>query len=171
MKRHYYLLIFLCLGLNCYAQENKYNIPVLMDINYTGVKYLYDKPDGRVIHKLAHDIKDEDYIVLTILDKSDTMFYINAEYSFKGYIGSGWIKKDKTICIYSRAYNNELNLYKAPNYESGIQCTIPKYNPGLYTVTDCDDKWLRVNTYFEGKYYEGWLAPNMQCANPYSTCS
>ncbi len=171
MKKHCILLIFVCLGLTSYSQENKYGIPVLMDPSYTGVKYLYDKPGGQVIHVLKQDFEGEDYIVMTILDKNDTMFYVSADYSIKGHIGYGWINKDKTICIYSRLYSVELNLYKAPNYESEIKCTKPDNNMDLYIVTDCDGRWLRVRAYLEGKHYEGWLEPIRQCNNPYSTCS
>ena len=46
-----------------------------------------------------------------------------------------------------------------------------EYNPEMYEVVDFEGKWLKVKTKINGKNYEGWLSPEMQCSNVYSTCS
>ncbi len=154
-----------------HSQEHKYSVPVLMDIDFPGVKYLYDTPGGRVVRELRHNAREEDFVVFTILDKNDSMFYVSADYCIKGHIGKGWIKKDDTVGIYSRAYNKPLVLFKSPDPGSGAECVMEEYHPGVFVVTDCAGRWLKVRVRCNGKDYQGWMAPDMQCANPYSTCS
>ena len=140
-----------------------------MDIDYKGSKLLYDEPGGRVVKKLKHDFANEDFIVFSIINKNDSMFQVAAYYSIKGYIGKGWIKKDKHLGIYSRAYSQNLVLYSAPSKKSKIV-----YNKEdsyeVYIVTDYQGQWLKVKITLRGKTYEGWMPPEMQCSNVYSTC-
>ena len=49
--------------------------------------------------------------------------------------------------------------------------TEKEYNPNVYQVLDFEGKWLKVQVRIKGKIYVGWMSPEMQCANPYSTCS
>lgn len=83
----------------------------------------------------------------------------------------GWIHIGEHIGIYSRAYTVPLKLYVEPNDTSKVQSIIEEYDPGLYTVIDCKNDWLKVRRVLHGRIYVGWMAPEMQCPNPYSTCS
>lgn len=41
----------------------------------------------------------------------------------------------------------------------------------MYIVVGCSGDWLKVKRIKGDKIYTGWLSPEMQCDNPYSTCS
>jgi hypothetical protein len=155
-----------------FAQKNtKCNGSVFLNIEFKGNKLIFDKPNGKVIGNLKHKFKDEDYIVFTISNKNDSMFYVSAYYDIGGFIVKGWIKKDKNIGIYSKAYDQPLKLYRYPDKDSKVNCIINEYNPAMYIVIDCIGEWLKVKTLLHGEEYIGWMSPDMQCCNVYSTCS
>jgi hypothetical protein len=99
------------------------------------------------------------------------MFYVIANYSINGIIGKGWIKRnDIALGIYSKAYQSNLKLYQKPSKASKISSTIGKYIPQLYVI-DCQNNWLLVDIEISGRKYFGWMDPDMQCSNPYTTCN
>ena len=75
-----------------------------------------------------------------------------------------------TLAVNTRNYNNEcFPLYEAPDamsrlvFQSHVQQTVIVY--GI-----CDG-WLFVEAQDEyQQLVRGWLPPNMQCGNPYTTC-
>lgn len=154
-----------------FCQNNiKCNAYVFLNPDFKGTKALYDKPNGKIIKYLQHNFNEEDYIGFKILDKNDSMFYVSANYEIKGFIAKGWIKKDKNIGIYSRAYDCSLKLYSKPNISSKINYTIKQYDPNMYVVVDCCGKWLKIKKIYNGVSHSGWISPDMQCSNVYSTC-
>ena len=105
-------------------------------------------------------------------------------------IGEMYAKKGD-VAVNTRNYDGPFFLYKEPNYESEIigesskQQTTPVY--GVYNyesgITDESLKkkitsvywlhsiWLYVHAVNDsGEKIEGWLPPEMQCPNPYTTC-
>jgi hypothetical protein len=164
---------FVVFNLCLFAQTNtKCNACTFLNTEIKGEKALFDKPGGEIINYQKHNLEGKNYYNLIILDKNDSMFYALVEYAIDGeFITKGWIKKDRNIGIYSRAYNEPLKLYCEPNESSKVNCIIKEYNPEMYIVTDCVGEWLKVKTIFHGKEYTGWMSPTMQCCNVYSTCS
>lgn len=75
-----------------------------------------------------------------------------------------------TLAVNTRNYNNKcFPLYEAPDamsrlvFQSHVQQTVIVY--GI-----CDG-WLFVEAQDEyQQLVRGWLPPNMQCGNPYTTC-
>jgi len=121
---------------------------------------------------MHNNLKEQDYIMLKIVGRNDSMFEVEASYAIAGFIANGWINKcNKEIGVYSRAYSGNLNLYKYPEIKTEIQCTIKEYTTDLLHIKDCQNNWLLIDTKIDGNTYEGWIEPNMQCANPYSTCN
>lgn len=148
---------------------------VFLDIDFTGEIYVYDKPDGKIIKTLKNNIEETNFVMLDLLQKNDSMFYVIAYNSLDGdTITRGWIMKSHHLGTYSRAYAPEIDpliLYKNPNDTLQIVVKDTVYNPEVYEVVDFEGKWLKVKTKINGKNYEGWLSPEMQCSNVYSTCS
>ena len=168
------LIIYFLIATNIGAQTlktEKLDCVVLLDINYKGEVNLYDSK-GKIMTKLKHNLAEEDYITFKIIGKNDSMFYVEASYSIKGFIEKGWIKKNNSkIGIFSRAYNSELNLYEKPKETSKIKSSIKEYTPQLLHIKDCQDNWLLISDTISAKKITGWISPNMQCANAYSTCN
>lgn len=148
---------------------------VLLDIDFTGEIYVYDKPDGKIIKTLKNNIEETNFVMLDLLQKNDSMFYVIAHNSLEeDTITRGWIMKSHHLGIYSRMYTPEIDpliLYENPNDTLQIVVKDTVYNPKMYEVVDFEGKWLKVKTKINGKNYEGWLSPEMQCSNVYSTCS
>lgn len=165
--------VFIICNSCLFAQNDlKCNACVFLNIDFKGAKPLFDKPCGKTIKYLKHKLKDENYVTLRILNKNDSMFYVKAEYAIDGeLIANGWIRKDMNIGIFSRAYNNPLKLYSTPDKASKVNCIINDYNPEMYVVIDCIGEWLKVKIVLHRKKFIGWMSPDMQCCNVYSTCS
>ena len=148
---------------------------VFLDIDFTGEIYVYDKPDGKIIKTLKNNIEETNFVMLDLLQKNDSMFYVIAYNSLEeDTITRGWIMKSHHLGIYSRMYTPEIDpliLYETPNDTLQIVVKDTVYNPEVYEVIDFEGKWLKVKTKINGKNYEGWLSPEMQCSNVYSTCS
>jgi hypothetical protein len=83
---------------------------------------------------------------------------------------SGWIK-NKNVGIYSAAYNRILYLYADSNSQSNVLYSIKEYFPEPLTILSCSGKWLYVEITLKNKCYRGWMAPEDQCSNVYTTCN
>ena len=192
MRSFKLLIIFIAVLLSCankvtqdkeISEENMTNqselyenvATVFLDIDFTGEIYVYDKPDGKIIKTLKNNIEETNFVMLDLLQKNDSMFYVIAYNSLEeDTITRGWIMKSHHLGIYSRMYTPEIDpliLYKNPNDTLQIVVKDTVYNPDVYEVIDFEGKWLKVKTKINGKNYEGWLSPEMQCSNVYSTCS
>lgn len=173
MKKIAFVFIFL-ITLDSYSQSltrKRVECNVLVDVDYKGTIDLYDKK-GKVIRKLQNNIAKQDFIVLTIIGRKDSMFRAIATYQVSGDSLEGWIKKNNyNIGVYARNYASELNLYQMPDKKSNVKSVVRKYTPELYHVVNYEGDWLYVYIVIENKKYEGWLEPEMQCANPYTTCN
>ena len=130
---------------------------------------LYDSPGGKIIKYLKNYFANEDYIAFDIHRKRGNALEVTA-YTFKTK-NPGWIYLNDSICVFSRAYQGNLKLYKEPTEESGISCIIEEYDPDMYSVIDCYKDWLKVKRILHGKVYIGWMPPEMQCPSVYTTCS
>ncbi len=112
-------------------------------------------------------------MVLTATKQNTDFLYGTLEYSISGKQVKGWIKKDKFIGIYARNYEagKQLSLYAEPRKSSKISSTIQEYDNRLFQVTSINKGWAYVKVEFKGKIKQGWLAPDMQCANVYTSCN
>lgn len=126
---------------------------------------------GKVTCYIINDTIKEDYYVVTIFKISHNMAYVSASATLYDTIPrQGWIKT-KYLGIYPSSFL-KINLYSKPDLKSKIKSQIikPEYYP--LNIYDCSGEWLYVK-YLDAdkKYKEGWLAPEDQCSNPYSTCN
>ncbi|MPM49013.1 hypothetical protein SDC9_95741 [bioreactor metagenome] len=82
----------------------------------------------------------------------------------------GWIET-KYLGIYATDWTN-VKLYSHPNINSKVKSIIirPEWYP--FNILKCKGNWLYVS-YLDGDgvIKEGWLPPDNQCSNPYSTCN
>jgi len=146
----------------------------IIDHDFKGKIFLYNAPHGHQIKALQNDSQKEDFLMLRI--DNDYLDYFHVEI-FRALTPasktSGWIKKRKEIGTYARNYEQDgtLNLYSKPDTTSHVQSVVSGYTNQLYNVTKCSKKWAYVIITFKGHRKEGWLQPDKQCNNPYSTCN
>lgn len=174
MRLIYYFIIIL-LTLSCSGQNLKgkdFNCSIVVDVNYKGSIEIFKKKDcKKIIKKVKHNFEEEDYLYFNILKATDSLYYIEANYSINGLIVKGWVKKKQPVFgIYSKAYSEVLNLHEMPN-KSSKTSAIVKYSPKLFKVLDCQENWLLVSILIDNKASKGWMSPDMQCSNQYSTCN
>lgn len=124
---------------------------------------IYDTPKGKLIRKIPPD-EEAGYIVY-ILDVKDDFFNVDFE---ELDIKNVWIRKG-TLGIVTRNYDSEkLNLYKNPKLESKVSYVLE--NEQIVKVLNVCNDWAYVETISDNKVQKGWLQPDMQCGNPYTTC-
>lgn len=123
--------------------------------------------------KLYNDSVTEDCIIFTLLEQTKTKYKVIATSSTNDYCDVGYISKKTPLRIFSRAYNakeNPLKIYSKPS-ESSPFCADSVYFSYELEVLDFKGAWLKVRYYNNGKVFKGWISPDQQCSNPYSTCS
>jgi hypothetical protein len=86
---------------------------------------------------------------------------------------SGWIEKANFIGTHARNYSPEdtLQLYEKANINSNIKSIVLNWNNDWYQITSCSKSWVYVKLNLNGTIKEGWLDPEMQCNNPFTTCN
>ena len=170
-----FVLLFMLLGSQCMAQIGQCDATILVDFNFREGIPLFAEPGGKVINQLRHNFIKEDFLILDVDGKNDSMFRITASYGIDGFISKGWIKNDNpSLVIFVKAYSRDLVLYRHPTLESEISSIVKKeLNPADYTyhVLDCHGKWLYIRGVINGAVFSGWISPDMQCANQYTTCN
>ena len=191
MKGHYlFVICFVLLSCENFAQnkeiwkevveerttEHPESPPkIFLDIDFVGDINIYDLPNGEVVSTIRNNADEENFVLFDLLQKNDSMFYVAAYYSLDDdFIAKGWVFKCKHFVVYDRMYNPEkypLILYEKPNDTSRIICKKMYYTIGAHEVIDFSGKWLKVKVIINRKMYEGWLSPEMQCCNVYSTCN
>lgn len=146
---------------------------IFLDPEFAGTVDVFEEPNGRIIKSVQNNIEDDDIVMFDLLQKTDSMYYTIAYSGIDDRIlVKGWIYKKNHLGIYSSAYGDKrCSLYEIPSNKGRIIITEKEYNPNMYQVLDVDGKWLKVQVENGGRMYVGWMPPDMQCANPYSTCS
>lgn len=159
------------LSLCIHAQEtNTCDCLVLMDPNFSGKTELYDNK-GNITKYVEHNFRYEDFIVFRLKEDNDSLFKVTARYSLvKGGVSKGWIKKSAQIGTYLTSYSGNIAIYSEPSKKSN-KSTIPEWTNQLVQVSACKSNWVKISLWQKGKLYIGWIPPETQCANPYTTCN
>jgi hypothetical protein len=134
---------------------------------------IYDQPNGLVIAALQNKVEEENFLFFDILDTHPDFFKVEIKHAFDSDPVIGWIKKEKEIGLYARNYDpyENLKFYSSPDKNSKIRAELNEYVPEFYQILDCQNLWALVRLDWNGKVYEGWIEPDMQCANSYTTCN
>ena len=140
---------------------------------HKGTVNLVNNPGGRVAKRMSHNFKQEDYLIWHANYQQGCYFYGTVSYSISGKSYTGWLRQAAWLGTYGRSYGatQKLPLYTEPRSTAPVKSVVPPLATAFYQIIRCSQGWVYVRTVLSGKVYEGWLAPNMQCANPYTTCS
>jgi len=175
MIRKIFTLLFLTFsGLSSAQSANQCSCSALIDPDFNSKILLYSKPGRELIRVFQNDSAKEDFLTLTIDRDSAGFFRVTIQNEESpAQKKKGWIKKTKTIGTYTRNYeqNDTLFLYSKPDMRSKIQSSIPEWVNSMFTIKRCSKRWVYVSIVYKGKIREGWLRPEKQCANPYTTCN
>ena len=171
MMKYLFLLLCLCC-IQVYGQKHDCNAKAFLSINYKGKIPLYASLScDTVLTYLENDYENENILHFHIKKQCDKMLYVHVSDLYNQLNADWWLFLGDYVCVYSRAYQGSLKLYNAPCESSGINSVVEGYDLGMYIVVGCSGDWLKVKRIKGDKIYTGWLSPEMQCDNPYSTCS
>ncbi|NMA74606.1 MAG: hypothetical protein GX963_10705 [Bacteroidales bacterium] len=174
MKKIILLIVYIILSFNIYSQEKESyrGCDIFLDLDYLDSIPIYNRLNTSIVGFVKHDTINDNYVKFKLLEKNSQAFYVDVYYSLDedSIIATGWINKSIHLGVFSRAYDRPLILYKEPSEKSAIIC-IEQYNPKMYVVLDFYNRWLKIKTIIDEKLFCGWIPPEMQCANVYSTCS
>lgn len=144
---------------------------VFLDYNFIENITVFDSI-GQVIKTIKNDIDNENVVTFQLLEKNDSMFHVIAYWSLdQKFLVDGWIYRKNRLRIFSASYNQDFILYEVPYTRENIVVTQKEYNPQMYEVVDFEGNWLKIRTKIENRIYQGWIPPEMQCSNIYSTCN
>lgn len=163
------LLSILCTVLH--AQQKQCNCALLVNPEYFGKVVLYKHPGGAVVKSVKNDSLKEDYLSVSVNSDSSGYFLATLKYEMSGKSYTGWIKKEKYLGTYSRNYNPKAKLPLYTDADKKSKVTYVKSEVIFCPVTRCNNKWVYTTLRVNGKEVSGWLAPDMQCANAYTTCN
>ena len=118
---------------------------------------------------ITNDTICENYPLIAILSITDSMAYVCVDYPLGGPSKQGFMKTEY-LGIRLAVYSDSVKVMSAPSYSSRIAFTINNPQWGnMYRIYDAKEKWLLIQN-LDNECEKGWLAPEYQCDNPYTTC-
>ena len=153
--------------------DNSHIITIFLDPEFTGKVDVFEEPKGGIIKSIQNNLEEDDIVMFDLLQKTDSMYYVIAYSAIDDRIlAKGWIYQKNKLGIYSAAYGDMYcSLYEKPSNRAKVIITEKEYNPNVYQVLDFEGKWLKIKAKINGKKYVGWIPPEEQCCNVYSTCN
>jgi hypothetical protein len=170
----YKMLFLIILPIFMFGQDNtesKCNCSCSTVLYYKQIKIPLFDGKGKVVCYIIDDTIKEDYygIIIKKIDKKRNLAYVYASAILYDTIPkAGWIET-KYLGVYPSNFST-INLYFKPSRESKIKSKIfmPEFFP--FHILDCRGDWLYVSYLdVDKKIKEGWLDPEDQSSNPYST--
>ena len=141
----------------------------LLDYEDTRPLPLFYSPGGGIRYRIQNDSANEDYFSLGINGYANGFFLVRPV-SIARSGADAWIAQEH-VRVYARNYSTSLTLHTQPREDSPPQAVVKDWWNGLYSVLRCDGAWLYVRATIDGQPHEGWMPPEMQCDNPYTTCN
>lgn len=172
MKKFPLLLLLLAGKTILFGQENyPCSCQGIIDPAYKGVVKIFDKPNGKMMRGLRQNFKNEDFLVFQIDSATSSYFHATITYAVSGKKHAGWISKKEYIGTFPRVYADTAYLYEKANNRAKRLAGIPTGRNSLVQIVNCNNKWVYVKTKGHEIRLQGWLKPEDQCANPYTTCN
>lgn len=143
---------------------------VFFDLNSKDKLIVYnDSKKSKKLKEVTHDFDNEDYIIIKLLSSNDSMYQVDVSYSIAGFVVKGWISRNNSLFVFSRAYEKDLLLYDSPKSNSKHRAI--EYTVSPLKVIGSNACWLKIEIVHDCTRITGWIPPESQCANPYTTCN
>lgn len=172
MKKYYLLILALVFYVSpCIAQVEKCDCSVVLIPKDIQVP-IHIKPMGKISFLIKNNTRKEDYCLIHIKGINENWANISSITIDDKISKNGWIKK-KYLGIYLHPYlGDSVKLYSQPDTTSQIISTLYMLNYPPANIFHCKGKWLYIKSKdADEKMKEGWLSPDDQCSNPYTTCN
>jgi hypothetical protein len=169
----YFITLFISLfSAVTLAQEKVCDCRLLVDPDYTGGIRLYNNPDGKILRILKNDSVNDDCMMLSVDKDTENYFHATIRYAMANKLFKGRLKKEPYIGTYVRNYDNSpLLFFSETGTHSKVRSKLSEHTSQLLTVQKCHAKWVYAKLLLNKKEFEGWVAPEMQCPNPFTICN
>lgn len=168
--KSFMFFIFVSSVLSCKSQKIDCDCSAILIPKQIEIPLYNEYGKHNIKNRIINDTIKEEYYILNIFKIVKQYALVSAFTPFDSTHIKGWIKT-QYLGIYPSNFST-INLYFKPNKTSKVKAKIikPEYYP--FNILDCNGKWLYIK-YFDvdKKFKEGWLSPEDQCSNPYSTCN
>ena len=133
---------------------------------------LYNK-SHEIIDTIVCDIDKDLLYSVSIFKIKNNYAYIHASCVVSDIFSiekEGWIKLEY-LGINPANCSNGLILRKRPSNNAKVKSNIlnPRWGD-LYPIKKAYRRWLYIETIIDDTQYSGWISPEQQCSNPYSSC-
>ncbi|MBP3482823.1 MAG: hypothetical protein J6K28_05480 [Alistipes sp.] len=157
----YCLLFTIC----CSSSHKPVNCVLLTSDCYTKI---FDRPNGAIVDSIVNSPAIDELYVMDIVKCKNEWFFVEVYLPISDSISHiGWIRYPN-VGIYMKDLHN-VKLYDRPSYESSVKLEIENAEWGPYVVTGFYGEWLQIELNYFGVKVHGWLPPNNQSSNPYTT--
>jgi hypothetical protein len=171
MKRIILLLVFCISILGSFAQLTCKCSAFLSIDNHTKIPIVF-LPTGDTTYIIQNDSSNQ--FTFEILRQDVKYFLVvpsnTNPQAERQVLDTGWIHSSY-LKIFARNYSSTLTLYQDATTNSAPKTTIKEFFPDEYQILKCKKDWLYVRLQKNNVTYEGWMSPEMQCDNPYTTCN
>ena len=195
MKTTILFLVTLCISGFCYGRswDTKHNIQqadnkqiiihtdsyhftvVFLNTEFAGKVAVYSSPfSTSIVTYVQNNIENEDFVIFDLLHKQDSMYYVLAYSGATNQVFAiGWISKNNhlDINLKAAAYNRDLVIYRNVNDRERKMFSDKERLFTDIEIMDFENNWLKIKFKYKNEIYIGWLPPEMQCGNPYTTCN
>lgn len=153
-----------------YRPGDSCNCSVFLSLNEKNKITVYSTTQKiKVLDRVGHKLKEEDFVVFDILNANDSMYFVTASYAVSGKTIKGWISGNTRLAVFSKDPGKEILLYKEPENGEAVFRAPPTVNE--LAVLACKNGWLKISIKDKFIRYTGWIPPAAQCSNPYTTCN
>ncbi len=130
---------------------------------------LYSHPIGdKTI--LSIDNSNNDFFQISLIKKSHKRYFVRIEKMSEkdSYAWYGWLSRSSVGITFK---SQEISLYKRCKKSSNTRkLTIPLGTTNAYVLNYKDNGWMKISFYLNGSHLTGWLPPEFQCSNYFTSC-
>lgn len=165
------LLILFLLGLFGCRQKKEQPIGNVLLVPMQVHVPLYQNEKENIVDSIFNDTVQENYALIGIYQIKKNMAKVKVTFSMDSVtIKDGWIDT-KYLGIHLAHYSDTVKIMLHPCLDSKISFEIknPQWEE-FYIVKDACKNWLYIQSIDSSQNY-GWLAPEYQCDNPYTSCN
>lgn len=162
------LVLFFCMAFNTIIDTNCCNANIIIIPKHQLIPIFKESNYRDTLDYVINDTVNENYFNGVIYQIKDKFAYIKGSYTFSEKIIEGWIEL-KYIGIYL-IMESKIPLYVSPNILTNkVFIQDPEWYP--LEIFNCSQGWLYVKYRDKKQNKTGWLPPEFQCFNPYTTCN
>ena len=157
----YCLLFTIC----CNSSHKPVSSVLITSDRYTKI---FDRPNGAIVDSIVNSPAIDELYVMEIIECKNEWFFIEAHLPTSDSTSHiGWIRYPN-VGIYMKDFHN-VKLYDHPSYDSSVKLELENAEWGPYVVIGIKGTWVQIELDYRGLKVAGWLSPENQSSNPYTT--